>query len=92
MEIVIFIESNTSGTGEIFLQKVIQYNYMPIFLTANPNLYSFLNSMPKVKVIEMNTMDSSAILDICNSYIKDGNVIKGIISVSYTHLRAHETS
>lgn len=32
-------------------------------------------------------MDSSAILDICNSYIKDGNVIKGIISTSEYYIQ-----
>ncbi len=43
IEKIVFIESNTTGTGELFIQKALEKNYQVLFLAADPYKYSFLN-------------------------------------------------
>lgn len=82
MRAVIFIESNTSGTGEIFIKKVIQYGLKPILLTSDSNLYSFLKNWKQVEVITINTLDENKIINICERVIAQGNSIEGVTSTS----------
>lgn len=82
MKAVIFIESNTSGTGEIFIKKVIQYGMKPILLTSDPNLYSFLKSRIQVDVVRINTLDRNLIINFCERFIAQGNSIEGVTSTS----------
>lgn len=87
MEIVIFIESNTSGTGELFIKKVIEYGYTPVFLTSMPSLYSFIANTNIIKVKQLDTLQFSEIITCCNDFIKNGCDIKGIISTSEYYLQ-----
>jgi S-sulfo-L-cysteine synthase (3-phospho-L-serine-dependent) len=38
-----FIESNTSGTGQIFAGKAAERGYLPVFLVEDPGRYAFLD-------------------------------------------------
>lgn len=38
---IVFIESNTSGTGRIFASKAAEYGYQPLFLVESSNRYPF---------------------------------------------------
>lgn len=57
MNSIVFIESNTSGTGKTFLTKAVSYGYIPIFLTINPELYPFLKKIKEIEVYKINTMN-----------------------------------
>lgn len=82
IETIIYIESNTSGTGEIFIRKAIKYGMKPILLTANPSIYSFLHKIPGLIIHELNTQSFSEIVKFCEKFISDGNSIKGVFSSS----------
>jgi len=38
----IFVESNTTGTGEIFVRRTLDMGYRPVLLTRDPARYQFL--------------------------------------------------
>jgi biotin carboxylase len=48
---LIFIESNTTGTGRLFIKAAAECGYSPVLLTAQPERYSFVQEepMPLVK-------------------------------------------
>ena len=58
---IAFIESNTTGTGCIFLKKALQMGLEVIFLTQDPRRYSFLSGLNK-EVLALNTLDKDSIL------------------------------
>lgn len=82
MNSIVFIESNTSGTGKIFLTKAVSYGYIPIFLTINPELYPFLKKIKEIEVYKINTMNLLDILEICEIIEQTGKCIKGVFSCS----------
>lgn len=73
----LFIESNTSGTGELLIQKCFEKGFLPIFITDSIKKYSFL-PMDGLTIIEANTLDNSTLFDIASS-IKN---LRGIYSSS----------
>lgn len=81
MNSIIIIESNTSGTGELFLKRVINYGYTPIFLSANLDLYPFLDQL-EIKTYEVDTTNIEGMINICKHLQENGVFIKGIFSSS----------
>ena len=39
---LVFIESNTSGTGRLFIKAAREHGYQPVMLTERPERYAFL--------------------------------------------------
>ncbi|WP_161597770.1 lyase family protein [Fluviispira multicolorata] len=56
-----FIESNTTGTGEIFVQKALEKGYQILFLAADPSRYSFLNKY-LISPIKIDTSNEECII------------------------------
>lgn len=56
-----FIESNTTGTGELLIHEAQSLKYYPIFLTRDPKKYSFLEKL-NVEIIIIDTLDQNALL------------------------------
>lgn len=82
MECIVFIESNTSGTGKIFIQEAIKEGYQPILFATNPSLYTFIDEMSEqIKVINVDTLDDNKIRESIN-LLGDGIVVSGMISSS----------
>lgn len=77
MRKIVFIESNTTGTGEIFIKKALSKNLDVVFLTNNPGKYPFLPSL-NINPIIVNTCNISDI----NLSLKKIKNIKGIFSTS----------
>lgn len=73
----IFIESNTSGTGELLICKANDRKLTSVLITSDPNKYSFL-PLVNILVIVIDTSNRKLLLE-CLSEI-DG--IKGIYSSS----------
>ena len=40
MKTIVFVESNTTGTGELFFKRAEELGFSTLFLTRNPKLYS----------------------------------------------------
>ncbi|TAK77352.1 MAG: ATP-grasp domain-containing protein [Gammaproteobacteria bacterium] len=73
----VFLESNTTGTGELLILKALTKNLFPIFITNNPKKYSFL-PLEEVELILLDTSNKEIILDYL---LKVENII-GIYSAS----------
>ncbi len=39
---LVFIESNTSGTGQLFVKAAVQQSMQPILLAAKPSRYPYI--------------------------------------------------
>jgi argininosuccinate lyase len=60
---VIFIESNTSGTGRLFAQAAEGYGYRPVLLAETPERYPYLKQ-DSVAFYQCNT---SSLSDLCST-------------------------
>ncbi|RYH71081.1 MAG: ATP-grasp domain-containing protein [Alcaligenaceae bacterium] len=66
MPILVFIESNTTGTGELFIKAAIQRGLTPYFLTTDRNKYRFLDRL-RVVAISIDTSDTDKVSDFVSS-------------------------
>ncbi len=66
-KIIGFIESNTTGTGLLFLEKALQLGYRALFLTSNPERYSFLSRV-NAEIILVDTQDLRALSETLKMY------------------------
>lgn len=76
-ESIVFIESNTTGTGHLFLKKAIEKNYRIIFITADPEKYPFL-ATELIQPVILNTLDEGKMYD----YLSNIAGLAGIFSTS----------
>lgn len=76
-EIVVFIESNTSGSGFLFLKKAIEMDFEVVFLSQNPTYYPFLDTLD-IRVVKINTLDLIAI----QRHLAQYSNIRGVLSTS----------
>lgn len=74
---LVFIESNTTGTGELFLRNAINNNFEVLFFTNNPEKYTFLKEY-LVHPIIIDTQDECAIIN----YLSSIQNIQAILSTS----------
>lgn len=72
-----FIESNTTGSGELFLKSAIDLGFAVLFLTSNPTKYPFL-SKNEGKVLLVDTTNFEKVLQTLESYPR----LKGVYSTS----------
>jgi biotin carboxylase len=63
MSRIVFIESNTTGTGALAVGRLLREGHHVVFLTRNPGLYSFLRAPDDhLDVIEVDSNDSAALV------------------------------
>ncbi|WP_043978039.1 lyase family protein [Priestia megaterium] len=62
---IVFIESNTTGTGEMFIKESINMGYNVFFLSNDPFKYSFLDRN-SINFLKVDTNDVNEILKIVN--------------------------
>ena len=55
--VVLFIESNTSGTGRLFVQTARGMGYRPVLVTARPEKYAYLSQAGAPEVIRVPRAD-----------------------------------
>lgn len=77
MDSIAFIESNTTGTGEIFLLTAQNLGLRVVFLTATPEKYLFLKKLLLHPVI-IDTSDTNLVYE----HLKKINNLVGVISTS----------
>ena len=73
----VFIESNTTGTGELLISEALALGYEPLFLTRDSQKYPFLTKL-NIQPITINTLDQETILN----YLSKKPGICGIYSSS----------
>lgn len=65
-EAFVFIESNTTGTGELYLERALTKGYAVYFLTNQPLRYPFLNKFD-VALIFIDTSDIEKLITFCKN-------------------------
>lgn len=76
-QFIAFIESNTTGTGQLFIKESLAQGFNPIFITKNPNKYPFLNELLLQPVI----LNTSSFEEL-SSYLSTIENLAGIFSSS----------
>ncbi len=74
---LVFIESNTTGTGHLCVQRARQKGLPVVFLTSRPELYPFLSA----ELIVPQVIDTTDVDAVCSLLDKMGNV-DGVMSTS----------
>ncbi|WP_414586733.1 ATP-grasp domain-containing protein [Scytonema sp. PCC 10023] len=77
---LVFVESNTSGTGRLLARAAGLNGFRPILLTADPSPYKFLED-EKLDTIQVNTRDVQALLDVCYN-LAGSSKLAGVTSSS----------
>lgn len=77
-----FLESNTTGSGFLIIQKALSLEFHVIFLTENLQKYSFIDKLHNVDIHQVNTQDAEAILEVLKRYPN----LKGVFSSSDYYL------
>ncbi|MUV28035.1 ATP-grasp domain-containing protein [Burkholderia thailandensis] len=75
--IFVFIESNTTGTGELLVRKALQRGLTPYFLTANRGKYPFLDAI-RVVTVSLDTSDA----DRVHGFVASLDGVAGVMSSS----------
>lgn len=73
----VFIESNTTGSGERFVQAACKMGLSVVFLSKNLSKYPYIKTS-NVNLVEVDTKDQKAILDALRPY----DSISGVFSTS----------
>jgi argininosuccinate lyase len=63
---LIFVESNTTGTGRLFIRAAAECGYSPVLLAAQPDRYSFIQEEPVCLV----QCDTGSFSELCKSIEK----------------------
>ncbi|HET6977281.1 MAG TPA: ATP-grasp domain-containing protein [Pyrinomonadaceae bacterium] len=77
---MVFIESNTSGTGRYFAQAASQKGFRPILLSDNPARYSYV-SQDGLDTLTVDTRNEWTLLDSCRRLAADDG-LAGVTSSS----------
>ena len=77
---LVFVESNTSGTGWLFARAAAQKGFRPILLSDNPARYSYV-SQDGLDTLEVDTRDEWTLLDACRRLVP-GAGLAGVTSSS----------
>lgn len=63
---ILFIESNTSGTGRLFARRARELGLRPLMICADPGRYPYL-SEDGVDVIALDTSDHEKLIEACRA-------------------------
>ncbi|GAA0331164.1 ATP-grasp domain-containing protein [Sphingomonas oligophenolica] len=77
---VVFLESNTTGTGRLFMRAARAEGCEPVLLATRPGLYPFAEE-ESVRIVEIDTADEAAVLELCEQLARDTE-LKGLTSTS----------
>jgi S-sulfo-L-cysteine synthase (3-phospho-L-serine-dependent) len=84
----LFVESNTTGTGRLAVERVIARGHRLVFLTGNPSRYPFLIAPPpSVDVVRLDTNDPDA-LTFWASGLRAGHGIEAVLTFSTFYVDA----
>lgn len=77
---LIFIESNTTGTGRLFARIAARQGFEPVLLTNDETRYRYVRE-DGLRFIRTDTQDIEAVLDACHDLMKERE-LAGVTSTS----------
>jgi biotin carboxylase len=80
--VVLFIESNTSGTGRLFVQTARSMGFAPVLVTARPEKYAYLSQEGAPEVIHVPRVDEDELYALIHARFDGGAGVAGITSSS----------
>lgn len=80
--VVLFIESNTSGTGRLFVHTARGMGYRPVLVTARPEKYAYLSQPGAPDVVQVARVDEDTVEAMVRERFADGREVAGITSSS----------
>ena len=82
----VFIESNTSGTGQLFARSAEREGFKPILFAKDPSNYKYA-SENGIEVLRINTEDKEAMLHACH-LLKSESGVAGVTTSSEYFIHA----
>lgn len=79
---LLFVESNTSGTGRLFVRAARDLGFRPVLLTARPEKYAYLSQPGAPEVIVVSATDEDGLEPLVRERFADGAGVAGITSSS----------
>lgn len=79
---VVFVESNTSGTGQLFFAAARDLGFEPVLLVKDPQKYTFLADI-EIEVVTCDTADLKSLLSACRHLASSGSVAGIMTSSEY---------
>ncbi|HEX8572394.1 MAG TPA: ATP-grasp domain-containing protein [Allosphingosinicella sp.] len=79
-DVLLFLESNTTGTGRLFMRAARAEGCEPVLAARDPGLYPFA-AEEGIRVVAADTADEEAMLELCRT-IAPGERLKGLTSTS----------
>ncbi|HEX8243597.1 MAG TPA: hypothetical protein VF541_08880, partial [Longimicrobium sp.] len=79
---LLFVESNTSGTGRLFVQAARALGYRPVLLAARPAKYAYLSQPGAPEVVTVPATDEEALAGLIRARFGGGSGVAGITSSS----------
>lgn len=80
--VVLFVESNTSGTGRIFVHTARDLGYRPVLVTAKPEKYAYLSQEGAPEVVAVPRVDEDELYALVRERFAGGAEVAGITSSS----------
>lgn len=79
---LLFIESNTSGTGRLFVRTAREMGFAPVLVTARPEKYAFLADAGAPETIVVPRVDEDELYALIAARFDGGAGVAGITSSS----------
>lgn len=79
---VLFVESNTSGTGGLFARTAARMGYRPVLVTTRPEKYAYLAGEGAPEVVVVPRVDEEALDEVVREWFSGGAEIAGVTSSS----------
>jgi biotin carboxylase len=79
---VLFVESNTSGTGRIFVHAARDMGFRPVLVTARPEKYAYLSQEGAPEVVVVPRVDEDELHRLVHGRFAGGAEVAGITSSS----------
>ncbi|WP_420124970.1 ATP-grasp domain-containing protein [Longimicrobium sp.] len=79
---LLFIESNTSGTGRLFVHTARELGFAPVLITAKPEKYAYLSQAGAPETIVVPRVDEDALDALIRERFDGGAGVAGITSSS----------
>jgi len=78
---VIYVESNTTGTGELFIQQTKELGFRPLLVTHDKRRYPFSGDLQEFEIIESATTDATTVISSIQNKLSISQ-IAGVYSAS----------
>jgi S-sulfo-L-cysteine synthase (3-phospho-L-serine-dependent) len=89
--LLVFVESNSTGTGRLFVRRAFAQGLTPVLLAEDASRYPWI-SEERVDVVAAETRSADAVVAACASLRRDGDELLGVVSSSEYYILTAATA